>query len=208
MRATKMPSSTGPVIIALILASALGSLAAAVVASVDANPCSSLVVRTDKQDYSVGEAVNITVTFVSLLPGCVEPMIAHDYLVTIDVLTPTNQTVFSSSNATARELMVSELWMPATAGEYTVVASAYFRPLGDESIMSKTIESSTKIHVLNVTQQIPEFGLVATGVFGIGVVALSLMLLRRRQRLTSESDRLHVLRFRRRIHVFGVGRPL
>ena len=203
-----MPSSTGPVIIALILASALGSLAAAVVAPVDANPCSSLVVRTDKQDYSVGEAVNITVTFVSLLPGCVEPMIAHDYLVTIDVLTPSNQTVFSSSNATARELMVSELWMPATAGEYTVVASAYFRPLGDESIMSKTIESSTKIHVLNVTQQIPEFGLVATGVFGIGVVALSLMLLRRRQRFTGESDRLHVLRFRRLIPVFGgVGRP-
>jgi len=204
-----MRSSTGPTILALVLASALGLLLpAAVVPRVEAHPCSSLVVRTDKQDYDVGEAVNITVTFVSLLPGCVEPMIAHDYLVTIDVLTPSNQTVFSSSNATARELMVSELWMPATAGEYTVVASAYFRPLGDESIMSKTIESSTKIHVLNVTQQIPEFGLVATGMFGIGVVALSLMLLRRRQRFTSESDRLHVLRFRRRIPVFGgVGRP-
>jgi hypothetical protein len=66
-----------------------------------------------------------------------------------------------------------------TAGEYTILASAYFRLLGDESIMTKTLESSITIDVHDATQQIPEFSLVATGMFGVGVV-LSLMLLRRR----------------------------
>jgi hypothetical protein len=168
--------------LALSFGSSFPAVAAA--ASADVHACSSLVVKTDRADYDIGEAVNITVTFVSLLPGCVEPMIAHDYVVKVDVLNVLNQTVFSSSNVTARALVISEVWTPEAAGEYTIVASAYFRLLGDES-MVKTLESSATIRVHDIARQIPEFGLVTVGVLGIGVAAaLSLLVLGRRKRFT------------------------
>jgi hypothetical protein len=169
------------------LASAFGSSfpALAAAASVDDHPCSSLVVKTDRWDYDIGEGVNITVTFVSLLPGCVEPMIAHDYVVKIDVLNVSNQTVLSSSNVTARALMISEVWTPERAGEYTIIASAYFRLLGDES-MVKMLESSATIRAHDIAQQIPEFGSLTVDVLGIiGVAALSLLIRGRRKRSTS-----------------------
>jgi hypothetical protein len=167
------------------LASAFGPSfpAVAAAASINGHLCSSLVVRTDRGNYDIGEVVNITVTFVSLLPGCVEPMIAHDYVVKIDVLNVSNQTVFSSSNVTARALMISEVWTPESAGEYTIIASAYFRLLGDES-MAKMLESSATICVHDIAQQIPEFGLLTVGVLGIGVAALSLLIRERRKRFT------------------------
>jgi len=139
---------TGSAFLTLILALAFGSIFPAnAVAAVSAHPCSSLVVQTDSGDYAIGAPVKITVAFLSLLPGCMEPMIAHDYVVQIEVLSASNRTVYTSSHVTARALMISETWMPATAGVYTINASAYFRLLGDESIMTKTLESSATIRV-------------------------------------------------------------
>jgi hypothetical protein len=151
------------------------------VASVDAHPCSSLVVQTDKRDYFIGEPVNITFTFIPLLPGCMEPMIAHDYFVQIEVLTVSNQTAYSSSNVTAGALTVSSIWIPTTAGEYAIIASAYFRLLSDESLMTKTLQASTTIRVHDPSQQIPEFGLMAIGVL-IVVAALGILFFNRRRK--------------------------
>ena len=185
MRGCNLRISASSALLALVLASAFGPsfLAVVAAASVDAHACSSLAVKTDRGDYKIGEAVDITVTFVSLLPGCVEPMIAHDYVVEIDVLNVSNQTVFSSSNVTARALMISEVWTPATAGEYTIIASAYFRLLGDES-MAEMLESSATIRVHDIAQQVPEFALVTISVLGIGVATLSLLVRARRKGFT------------------------
>ena len=149
--------------------------------SADNHPCSSLVVRTDKGDYAVGEPVTITVTFHPLLPGCAMPMIAHDYVVQIDVLNVSNQTLYSVSNLTGATLMVSETWIPTTAGEYTITASAYFRLLGEE-FMTKMLEASTTIRTY-AAMQMPEFGLIAVGGLAFAVVALGLLFFGRAGRL-------------------------
>jgi len=162
--------------IALILVSILPTLAA----SPNGQACSSLVVQTDKRDYAIGEPVNITVSFVSLLPGCMQPMIAHDYVIQIQVLNASNQTAYSSTNVTAGALRVSEIWAPTSAGGYTIIASAFFRLLGDD-IMIRTLVASTKIDVHDLAQQTPEFKPVAIAIVVIAAATLSLFLLKRRK---------------------------
>lgn len=160
--------------LALILAVALGTVFPAGTALT--SPCSSLVVQTNKHDYTIGEPVNITVNFLSHLPGCMIPMIARDYVVQIEVLNISNQTLYSASHVTAGTLMASDTWIPSTVGDYTITASAYFRLLGYQT---KTNEASTTIRVYDPAQQVPEFELVAFGVLGVAVVALGLLLLSR-----------------------------
>jgi MYXO-CTERM domain-containing protein len=140
-----------------------------------------LVVRTDKTDYAVGETVNITVSFVSLIPGCVLPMIVDDYLVKVEVLNVANQTLYSSSHTTARSLNMSEPWTPTMAGEDTIVVSAYFRLPSDESVMWEILETSTEIHVHEPVQTTPAYDKAAAGALGV-VVVVGLLFLRRRKK--------------------------
>jgi hypothetical protein len=163
---------------ALVLVSVFPTLAGA--ASISVQACSSLVVQTDNGDYAIDEPVNITVTFLSLLPGCMEPMIAHDYIVQIQVLNASNQSTYSSTHVTAGALTVSEEWTPTTAGGYTIIASAFFRLLGDD-VMMKTLEASTTIHVHDPAQPTPGFEFIAVSIVGIAAVTLSLFFLKRRK---------------------------
>jgi hypothetical protein len=87
--------------------------------------CSSLVVRTDKDAYTTGETVNISVDYVPLLPGCFEFMIAHDYVIKVEILNSLNMTEYSYSNATLGNLVMHLSWKPAGEGEYTVKASSW-----------------------------------------------------------------------------------
>ncbi len=163
---------------ALVLASVFPVLAGA--ASINVRACSSLIVQTDRDDYAVGERVNITVTFLPLLPGCMQPMIAHNYVIQIQVLNASNQTTYSSTHVTADALIVSEKWTPTTAGGYTIIASAFMRLLGNDA-MTKTLGASTTIHVHDPAQPTPGFELIVIGVVGIAAVALSLFFLKRRR---------------------------
>jgi hypothetical protein len=162
--------------LAMILAVALGTMFPA--STELTSPCSSLVVQTDKQDYTIGEPVNITVNFLSHLAGCMIPMVARDYVVEIEVLDMSNQTLYSVSHSTVGTLMASDTWIPSMVGDYTITASAYFRFLGYQT-GTKTNEVSTTIRVYDPAQQVPEFGLVAVGVIGVVVVALGSLLLSR-----------------------------
>lgn len=172
----------------LILALVLVSLLPAISGTVSPNgkACSSLVVQTDQDDYAIGEPVNITVTFYSLLPGCMEPMIAHNYVLQIQVLNASNQTAYSSTHVTAGALIVSEKWTPTIVGDYTIIASAFFRLLG-EDVMTKTLGASTTIHVHDPAQPTPGFELLAIGVLGIAAAALSLFFLKRRRTTNRKS---------------------
>ncbi|MGA8903873.1 MAG: hypothetical protein WB661_02560 [Candidatus Bathyarchaeia archaeon] len=165
-------------ILALVLVSFLPAISGTVSDNVRA--CSSLIVQTDMNDYAVGEPVNITVTFLSLLPGCMQPMIAHDYVVQIQVLNASNQTAYSSTHVTAGALIVSEKWTPTSVGDYTIIASAFFRLLGND-VMTKTLGASTTIHVHDPAHPTPGFEFIAIGVVGITAVALSLFFLKRRK---------------------------
>jgi hypothetical protein len=163
--------------VTLVLVSVFPTLASA---ATKVQACSSLVVRTDKGDYGIGEPVNITVTFLSWLPGCMVPQVAHDYVIQIQVVNTSNQTVYSSTHVAAGALTVSEEWRPTALGGYTIIASAFFRLLGDD-VMMKTLEASTTIHVHDPVQSIAEFQFVAIGAVGIAAVALSLFFLKRRK---------------------------
>jgi len=165
-------------ILALVLVSFLPAISGTVSDNVRA--CSSLIVQTDKNDYAVGEPVNITVTFLSLLPGCMEPMIAHNYVIQIQVLNASNQTAYSSTRVTAGALIVSEKWTPTIVGDYTIIASAFFRLLGND-VMTKTLGASTTINVHDPAQPTPGYELIAIGVIVIAAAALSLLFLKRRK---------------------------
>lgn len=166
----------------LVVALALSLFAPTISGSVPASDraCSSLVVKSDKDTYTIGESVGITVTFLPLLPGCVEPMIAHDYVIQIQVLNASNQTAYTSTNVTSGPLTIHEAWTPTATGGYTIIASAFFRLLGDES-MVKSLEASTTINVHDPTQPTPGFEFVAIGVVGLAAVTLTLFFLKRRK---------------------------
>jgi hypothetical protein len=163
---------------ALVLVSVFPTLAGA--ASIKVQACSSLVVQTDKGDYAIGEPVNISVRFLSHLPGCMEPMVAHDYVIQIQVLNASNQTAYSSTYVTPSALTASEKWTSTTVGYYTIIASAFFRLAGDD-VMMKTLEASTTIHVHDPSQPTAGFEFVAIGVVGIAAIALSLFFLKGRK---------------------------
>jgi hypothetical protein len=145
--------------------------------SANGQACSSLVIQTDTDNYTIGEPVKITVTFSPLLPGCVEPMIAHDYVIQILVLSALNQTVYSSTNATAGTLTLHETWTPTTTGDYLIQASSWFRLLGND-FMTKEMEASTTIHVHDpvestmLTLELGVIGLIGTFAVTIGIVFL------------------------------------
>jgi hypothetical protein len=124
--------------------------------------------------------VNITVTFLPLLPGCMEPMIAHDYVILIQVLNASNQTAYTSTNVTSSPLTIHEAWTPTATGDYTIIASAFFRLQGNESMM-KPLQASTTIRVHDATQPTPRFEFVAIGVVGLAAVTLSLFFLKHRK---------------------------
>jgi hypothetical protein len=75
----------------------------------------------------VGERVKITVTYIPLLPGCVGVMIAHDYVVKIEILNEADQETFASTNSTVGSLMVHGNSIPAETENYTIEASSWLR---------------------------------------------------------------------------------
>ena len=152
-------------IMALMLVFVLPTVAGAF--SANSQACSSLVIQTDTDNYAVGDPVKITVTFAPLLSGCVEPMIAHDYAIQIQVLNASNQTVYSSTNVTAGALTIYETWTPTTTGDYLIKASSWFRLLGNDFMIIQ-LESSTTIHVHDPVQStMPMLELEVIGLVGI-----------------------------------------
>lgn len=129
---------------------ALPPTAAAVAPSNDM-ACSSLKVQTDKESYTVSETVVITVDFNALLPGCVEPMIAHNYVITIQVLNSENSVVISYNRTTSGGAVITETWTPTVPGDYSVNATSWFRLLGND-FMTKTLQASKLIHVEDSAQ--------------------------------------------------------
>lgn len=135
--------------------------------------CSSLVIQTDKDTYLTGESVSITVTFVHLMPGCFEFMIAHDYVIMLTVMNSAKGQVYSYSNATVGNLTIHEVWNPPDIGNYTIVASSWLRLAGNES-MVKQLEVSKAILV----QAAPSpHELSEPGIASLGAVAIVLVLL-------------------------------
>jgi hypothetical protein len=147
--------------------------------------CSSLVVRTDKDAYTTGQVVNVSVDYVHLLPGCFEFMIAHDYVIKVEILNSSNMTEYSHSNATAGNLVMHLSWKAAQEGEYTVKASSWLRLAGDESTV-KQLEDSVVIRVQDPTEGTtvlaPEFDLATVGALTIVAVTLVLALTRHGRR--------------------------
>jgi len=173
--------------IALVLASVLTPVSGSFLANGQA--CSSLVVQTDAGNYAVGHPVNITVTFASLLSGCVEPMIAHDYVIEIQVLNASNQTVYSSGNVTAGALTIHEIWTPTATGDYTIEASSWFRLLGND-FMIKQMEASTTVHVHDPVQStVSRLWIWAIGLVGIFAATLGIIHVKRvRKKASSQSS--------------------
>jgi len=147
------------------------------------------VVQTDADSYAVGHPVSITVTFASLLSGCVEPMIAHDYVIEIQVLNSSNQTVYSSGNVTGGALTIHEIWTPTATGDYTIEASSWFRLLGND-FMIKQMEASTTVHVHDPVQStMSRLKIWAIGLVGIFAATLGIMHLKRvRKKASSQSS--------------------
>jgi hypothetical protein len=170
-------------VMALVLVSVLPTVAVAF--SAKGQACSSLAIQTDTGNYAVGGPVKITVTFAPLLPGCVEPMIAHDYVIQIQVLNSLNQTVYSSTNVTTGALTIHETWTPTTAGDYLIRASSWFRLLGNDFI-TKEMEASTTVHVNDPVQStMPKLDLGAIGLGGTFAVILGIVFLVRVRKKTS-----------------------
>jgi hypothetical protein len=137
--------------------------------------CSSLIIQTGTDNYVIGEPVNITVIFAPLLPGCVEPMIAHEYVVQIQVLNASNQTLYSSTNVTAAALTIHKTWTPTTPGDYLIKASSWFSSLGND-FMTKQMETSTTIHVQDpVRYTMPRLELGVIGLVAILAVGVALL---------------------------------
>jgi len=113
--------------------------------------CSSLTVQTDKDSYMVSDPVVITINFVALLPGCVEPMIAHDYVIMIQVFNSKNYVVGSFNRTTSGTIIITESWTAIASGDYSVNATAWFRLAGDD-LMTKTLQTSKQIHVQDSAQ--------------------------------------------------------
>jgi len=146
--------------------------------------CSSLVVRTDKQAYTTGETVNVSIDYVHLLPGCFEIMIAHDYVIKVEIMNSQNTTEYSYSNATAGNLVMHLPWKPAEKGDYTVEASSWMRLAGNES-MVKHLEDSIAIRVQDPpagATLLTEFDSTTVGALAIFAVTIVLTLMRHGRR--------------------------
>jgi len=148
--------------------------------SVNDHPCSSLAVQSDKDTYRIGESVNVTVSYAPVLPGCVEFMIAHDYVITIQILNGSNSVEYSSNHTTTGALTIHDQWTPLATGDFTINATSWFRLLGGDSMM-KQMEASKLIHVqAPPLTPIPTVGLAAALVV-IGGAALAVYLNQRRK---------------------------
>ena len=162
----------------LVVAFAVVLVAPAVFGSVpfENHQCSLLVLRSDKDAYSVGESVNITVSYSPVLLGCVESMIAHDYVIKIQILNSRGNEEYSSTHVTTGNLTTHETWVPAKEDNYTILASSWLRLAGGQS-MVKELEASKMIQVEGASESLtpPSIGL---GVIVILVVTMSYFLFR------------------------------
>ena len=122
--------------------------------------CSSLTVQTDKDSYMVSDPVVITINFVALLPGCVEPMIAHDYVIMIQVFNSENHVAGSFNRTTSGTIIITESWTATASGDYSVNATTWFRLVGND-LMMKTLQASKQIHVQDSAQSTMQGWIVA-----------------------------------------------
>jgi len=141
--------------------------------SVNDRACGSLVIQPDRGTYTLGESVNITVNFAPLLPGCAELMIAHDYVIKIQILNSSNNEQYSSTHVTTGPLTIHEVWTPVEKGNYTIKASSWLRLAGGNSLV-KGLEASRTILVQDPGQSMmPETIPIALGVIGVLAVTLA-----------------------------------
>jgi len=142
------------------------------------HPCSSLIIQTDKESYTLGEPVVITINFAALLPGCVESMIVHSYLLTIQVFNSSNHEMYSSNHTTPGTTKIAESWTPMAIGDYSINATSWVTFPGND-LMTRQLQAYKLIQVQDPEQWLT-FGV--TGIVAALAVAASYLTIRHRRR--------------------------
>ncbi|MEM2882205.1 MAG: DUF2330 domain-containing protein [Candidatus Bathyarchaeia archaeon] len=88
--------------------------------------CRSIRVSPNKALYGLGEAVEITVDYVHLLPGCLEVQALHFHRIRLEILDSTGGIVRSWHWDTNGDLRKAVVWDPDKIGPYSARASSWW----------------------------------------------------------------------------------
>jgi len=146
--------------------------------------CSSLTVQSDRDTYTTGDPVAITVSFHALLPGCMQPMFVHGYVLTIQIFNATNGEVYSWNHTIPGSVTINESWTATTAGAYSINATTWLTIPGND-LMTKGLEANKVIQVQD-PQQLTAIELTLGALATLAVAGGYLIL--RRSRKNSKVD--------------------
>ncbi|MBS7651357.1 DUF2330 domain-containing protein [Candidatus Bathyarchaeota archaeon] len=88
--------------------------------------CRAISVRTDENEYLLGENVKVKVDFTHLNPGCVEVDVIHLHQIRLEILDPTDEAVSTWQWNTNSDLQNTVTWTTSKAGEYIIKAGSYW----------------------------------------------------------------------------------
>jgi len=115
--------------------------------------CRSIKIATDKNQYKLGEKINITVNFTHLMPGCFEIQILHFHLVNLEIYDSADRLIQSWSWNVNNDIYRVVSWKPEEAGNYTIKAASFWN--GEKL----EVEDKLTINVSNLTKPALTFNL-------------------------------------------------
>ncbi|MEM3060953.1 MAG: hypothetical protein QW265_00925, partial [Candidatus Bathyarchaeia archaeon] len=88
--------------------------------------CRSIKVNTNKAQYDLGEAVEINIHYVHLLPGCAEIQVLHYHEIRLEILDEDGNEVYNWAHRTQEDFYETIFWTPKKQGVYTITASSWW----------------------------------------------------------------------------------
>ncbi|MEM3430909.1 MAG: DUF2330 domain-containing protein [Candidatus Bathyarchaeia archaeon] len=88
--------------------------------------CRSISVRTDENEYLLGETVKVNINFTHLHPGCFEVAVIHFHQIRLEIFDPIGEAVSTWQWNTNGDLQNTVAWTASKAGDYIVKAGSYW----------------------------------------------------------------------------------
>ncbi|MEM2776921.1 MAG: DUF2330 domain-containing protein [Candidatus Bathyarchaeia archaeon] len=88
--------------------------------------CRLIKVAVDKNQYKLGETVNIIVNFTHLMPGCFEIQVLHFHLINLEVYDSAGKLIQSWSWKVNEDFYKVVFWKPDKSGNYTIKAASFW----------------------------------------------------------------------------------
>jgi hypothetical protein len=150
--------------------------------------CRLIKVATDKNQYKLGEEINITVNFIHLMPGCFEAQVLHFHLVTLEVYDSAGRLIQSWSRIVNKDIYEVVSWKLEKPGSYTIKAASFWNGEKLEVEDQLTIVvSALNDSALQFNLQIFMYGAITAIISMVIGLGAGYLLFKRKKRVNKES---------------------